>query len=120
MSRLMRDGTLPNPSRETKFSGANSADREIYSLSPHFPCSADHEQDWQPYPVDPCSCYMCDYTYNIRTYYIHTRVFNIIQKDKTPVFTSMFLTENNTTTTVCVVTNSRELLHKSRSWSAEQ
>ena len=19
----------------------------------HFPCSADHEQDWQPYPVDP-------------------------------------------------------------------
>ena len=22
------------------------------------PCSADHEQDWQPYPVDPYSCYM--------------------------------------------------------------
>ena len=21
----------------------------------HFPCSADHEQDWQPYPVDPYS-----------------------------------------------------------------
>ena len=21
-------------------------------------CSADHEQDWQPYPVDPYSCYM--------------------------------------------------------------
>ena len=31
----------------------------------HFPCSADHEQDWQPYPVDPYSCYiyMCDHTY---------------------------------------------------------
>ena len=29
-----------------------------------FPCPADHEQDWQPYPVDPYSCYMCDYTYN--------------------------------------------------------
>ena len=28
-----------------------------------FPCSADHEQDWQPYPVDPYSCYMCDHTY---------------------------------------------------------
>ena len=27
-----------------------------------FPCSADHEQDWQPYPVDPYSCYMSDYT----------------------------------------------------------
>ena len=22
----------------------------------NFPCSADHEQDWQPYPVDPNSC----------------------------------------------------------------
>ena len=21
----------------------------------HSPCSADHEQDWQPYPVDPYS-----------------------------------------------------------------
>ena len=29
----------------------------------HFPCSADHEQDWQPYPVDPYSCYMCDHTW---------------------------------------------------------
>ena len=24
----------------------------------NFPCSADHGQDWQPYPVDPYSCYM--------------------------------------------------------------
>ena len=24
----------------------------------NFPCSADHEQDWQPYPVDPYPCYM--------------------------------------------------------------
>ena len=24
-----------------------------------FPCSADHKQDWQPYPVDPYSA-MCD------------------------------------------------------------
>ena len=28
-----------------------------------FSCSADHVQDWQPYPVDPYSCYMCDHTY---------------------------------------------------------
>ena len=28
----------------------------------NFPCPADHEQDWQPYPVDPYSCYMCDHT----------------------------------------------------------
>ena len=26
-----------------------------------FPCSADHEQDRQPWPVDPYSCYMSDY-----------------------------------------------------------
>ena len=25
----------------------------------HFPCSADHEQDWQPYPFDPYSA-ICD------------------------------------------------------------
>ena len=35
----------PNLSRETKFSSA-SRDNGF------FPCSADHEQDWQPYPVD--------------------------------------------------------------------
>ena len=48
-----------NLSLETKFSGANNEDREILF---HFTCSADHEQDWQPYPpVDPYSCYMCDH-----------------------------------------------------------
>ena len=29
----------------------------------HFLCSADHEQDWQPYPVDPYSAICDDYTY---------------------------------------------------------
>ena len=38
----------------------------------HFPCSADHEQDWQPYPVDPYSAICDDHTY-IHTY-IHTCV----------------------------------------------
>ena len=33
----------------------------------HFPCSADHEQDWQPYPVDPYSAICDDHTY-IHTY----------------------------------------------------
>ena len=37
----------------------------------HFPCSADPEQDWQPYPVDPYSCYVLqsichDHTYNLK------------------------------------------------------
>ena len=26
------------------------------------------KQDWQPYPVDPYSCYMCDDTYMYRKY----------------------------------------------------
>ena len=30
----------------------------------NFRCSTDHEQGWQPYPVDPYySCYMCDHIY---------------------------------------------------------
>ena len=37
-----------NPSCETKLSGANE-DMENFV----FPCSADHEQDPQPYSVDP-------------------------------------------------------------------
>ena len=49
---------LPNPSRETKFSGANG-DREIYI----FPVQL--TTDWQPYPVDPYPCCMCDHTYII-------------------------------------------------------
>ena len=48
----------PNLSRETKFSGANG-DRQ----KNNFPCSADHEQDWQPYTVDPYSAVSGGYTY---------------------------------------------------------
>ena len=33
----------------------------------YFPCSADHVQDWQPYPVDPYSAICDDHTY-IHTY----------------------------------------------------
>ena len=29
----------------------------------NLPCSADHEEDWQPYPVDPCSAISDDHTY---------------------------------------------------------
>ena len=31
----------------------------------YFPCSSDHEQDWQPYPVDPYSTICDDDTYII-------------------------------------------------------
>ena len=36
--------------RETNFSGTNG-DREIIFIFQD--CSADHEQDWQPHPIDP-------------------------------------------------------------------
>ena len=36
--------------------------RERRQGNVHFPCSADQEQDWQPYPADPYSCYVCDHT----------------------------------------------------------
>ena len=29
----------------------------------HFPCSAGHDQDWQPYPVDPYSAKCDDHAY---------------------------------------------------------
>ena len=45
-------------------SQARTGDREIFI----FPASADHEQDWQPYPVDPYPwLYVDDHTYIIHT-----------------------------------------------------
>ena len=57
MNRLTRDGTAEPVSRDQILR------RELGQGKNNFPCSADHEQDWQPYPVDPYSCYMCDHTY---------------------------------------------------------
>ena len=56
VSRLMRDGTAEPVSRDQIL-------RHEYGQGIiHFPCSADHEQDWQLYPVDPCSYYnICDH-----------------------------------------------------------
>ena len=61
MSRLTRDGTAEPVSRDQILKhvrGQGNLD---------FPCSADHEQDWQPYPVDPYSAICDDHTY-IHTY----------------------------------------------------
>ena len=64
MSRLPRDGTTEPVSRDQIIRYARGQGNV------HFPCSADHEQDWQPYPVDPYSAICDDHTY-IYTY-IHT------------------------------------------------
>ena len=42
------DAGRPNLFRETKFSGGNGDMTKL-----NFPCSADHEQDWQPYRLMP-------------------------------------------------------------------
>ena len=58
MSRLTRDGTAEPVSQDQILR------HERGQGNIHFSCSADHMQDWQPYPVDPYSCYMCDHTYS--------------------------------------------------------
>ena len=63
MSRLTRDGTAEPGSRDQILRHARGQGNV------HFPCSADHEQDWQPYPVDPYSAICDDHTY-IHTYMV--------------------------------------------------
>ena len=53
MGRLTRDGTAEPISRDQILRHARGQGNI------NFPCSADHEQDWQPYPVDPYSA-ICD------------------------------------------------------------
>ena len=57
MSRLTRDGTAEPVSRDQILRHARGQGNV------HFPCSADHEQDWQPYPVDPYAAICDDHTY---------------------------------------------------------
>ena len=63
MNRLTRDGTAEPVSRDKILRHARGQGNV------HFPCSADHEQDWQPYPVDPYSAICDDHTY-IHTYLV--------------------------------------------------
>ena len=57
MSRLARDGTAEPFSRDQILRRVRGQGNI------HFPYSADHEQDWQPYPVDPYSAICGDDTY---------------------------------------------------------
>ena len=60
MSRLTRDETAEPVSRDQILMHV----REQGDID--FPCSADHEQDWQPYPVDPYSAICDDHAYILR------------------------------------------------------
>ena len=64
MSRLTRDGTAEPVSRDQILRRVRGQGNIRFS------CSADHEQGWQPYLVDPYSCYN---EMTIHTY-IHTEV----------------------------------------------
>ena len=57
MSRLTREETAEPVSRDQILRHARGQGNI------HFPCSADHEQDWQPYPVDPYSAIRNDHTH---------------------------------------------------------
>ena len=70
MSRLTRDGTAEPVSRDQILRHARGQGNV------HFPCSADHEQDWQPYPVDPYSA--ISYVMTIHTYiHIHENNYQV-------------------------------------------
>ena len=55
--RLTWDGTAEPVSRDQIFR------RERGQGKNNALCSVDHEQDWQPYPVDPCSGICHDHTH---------------------------------------------------------
>ena len=54
---MVRDGTAETVSRGDQIVRRGRGQGNI-----HFPCSANHEQDWQPYPVDPYSAISNDHT----------------------------------------------------------
>ena len=56
----------------------------------HFPCSADHEQDWQPYPVDPYSAICDDHTYILTT--ISTVAFACVLPKPSCMYVCMVIT----------------------------
>ena len=81
MSRLTRDGTAEPVSRDQILRHARGQGDII------FLCSADHEQDWQPYPVDPysaicddhivCSGQVGDFFFPLSVFYISPRIPSI-------------------------------------------
>ena len=56
MSRVTRNGMAEPVSRDQIL---RRRERDLGNI--HFPCSADHAQDWQPYPVDPYSAISDDH-----------------------------------------------------------
>ena len=57
MGRLTRGGTTEPVSRDQILRRVRGQGNIV------FPCLADHEQDWQPYPVGPYSAICGDHTH---------------------------------------------------------
>ena len=76
MSRLAWDGTAEPVSRDQILR------REQGQGNVHFPCSADHEQDWQPYPVD---LYSAIHNYHIHAY-LHTYICITVLLHRAPSY----------------------------------
>ena len=70
MSRLTQDGSAEPVSRGQTLRPVRGQENI------HFPCSADHEQDWQPHPVDPYSA-ICD-----DRSYIHTHILPRVRRHR--------------------------------------
>ena len=83
MNRLTRDGTAETVSRDQILRHARGQG------DVHFLCSADHDQDWQPYPVDPYSAICDDHTY-IHTY-IHTYCYRILLQPYLIMYCTVFV-----------------------------
>ena len=77
MSRVTRDGTAEPVSRDQILRHARGQG------DVHFPCSADHEQDWQPYPVDPYSAICDDHTYPVEKPYNVSGIL-VVLRDTAP------------------------------------
>ena len=73
MSRLTRDGTAEPVSRDQILRRVRGHE-DI-----HFSCSAHHEQDWQPCPVDSYSAICDDHTYIPYILHCKTVVFFVSQ-----------------------------------------
>ena len=86
MDRLTRDGAAGPVSRDQILRRERGGRGNVY-----FSCSAGHEQDWQPYLVDPYPCYM--YVMTIHRY-THLRINSKFWQESN---TYMYLLEESNT-----------------------
>ena len=75
----------------TRLARPNSQPRKGTQGRIHFQCSADHEQDWQPYPVDPYSAISDDGHTNINSF---MTIFVLLPANTSKVFTYLQGQEN--------------------------